>query len=81
MRRIGCTTPAGFLGVGYTVSAHIIVTPTPFIAVMDDEGRFQIEDIPSGRYLVRTWHKKRAPIPLEVDVADPSTNLELELTK
>ena len=63
------------------MSAYIIVTPTPFFAVTDDEGRFQIEDIPSGRYLVRTWHEKLAPISLEVDVAGPSTNLELELTQ
>ncbi len=61
------------------MSAYIIVTPTPFFAVTDDEGRFKIEDIPSGRYLLRTWHEKLAPVSLEIDIAEPFSNLEIEL--
>ena len=36
--------------------ALIIVTPSPYFSVTDKLGRFEISNVPTGRYRVETWH-------------------------
>jgi len=39
------------------MSAYIIVTPTPYYAVVDASGAFKIADVPDGSYTVTAWHE------------------------
>lgn len=39
------------------MSAYIVVTPNPFFAVSDSEGRYTIHGIPPGTYEARFWHE------------------------
>lgn len=40
------------------MSAAIVVTDTPFFAVTDASGRFNIGDLPAGGYGVEVWHER-----------------------
>lgn len=39
----------------------IIVTPSPYFAVTDKLGRFEVRNVPPGRYRIETWHPQLAP--------------------
>ena len=60
------------------MSAYIVVTETPFFAVTDEEGRFEIEDVPAGRYILKTWHEKLKPTSREITVGS-SLTIEIKL--
>src|SRR5262245_47952406 len=38
------------------MSAIILVLPTPYFAVTDNEGRFSLSDLPNGTYKLAAWH-------------------------
>lgn len=40
------------------MSAVILVTPTPYFAVSDENGKFVVDQLPSGPYQVEIWHEK-----------------------
>lgn len=40
------------------MSAAIVVTDTPFFAVTDGGGRFNIDDLPAGQYGMEVWHER-----------------------
>ena len=40
------------------MSAAIVVTDTPFFAVTDGAGRFNIDDLPAGQYRMEVWHER-----------------------
>ena len=37
--------------------SHVLVLDHPYMAISDENGRFAINDIPSGRWSVRVWHE------------------------
>jgi plastocyanin len=47
------------------MSAFILVFNHPFFAVVDDDGRFVIPNVPSGSYTLKVWS--------EIGEADPAT--------
>ena len=38
--------------------AYIVVLDTPYFALTDNDGNFEIGSIPSGKYLLRVWGEK-----------------------
>lgn len=38
--------------------AYIVVLETPYFALTDKEGNFEIRGVPAGRYLLRVWGEK-----------------------
>jgi len=57
------------------MSATIFVAPNPWFAVAAPSGEFAIEDVPAGRYVLRTW-AERLPAteqPLSVRAGRPTT--------
>jgi len=65
--------------VHHQMSAYIVVTETPFFAVTDLEGRFEIKNVPPGRYVLKTWHEKLPSTSREITVSDSSVALAIEL--
>ncbi len=47
-----------FCNIHSTMSAVIVVTRTPFVAVTGREGVFRIQDVPAGEYRMRLWHER-----------------------
>ncbi len=40
------------------MSAYIVVVETPYFDVTDKEGKFSIENVPTGNYTLAVWHEK-----------------------
>jgi len=54
---------------GHTwMRAYILVAENPYFAVSDDAGKFQIEDVPAGKYKLKAWHEKLGTEIAEVEV-------------
>ncbi len=39
------------------MSAYILVSPNPYSAITDKEGKFTLDNIPSGTYTLHMWHE------------------------
>ncbi len=52
----------------------IVVLPTPYFAVTDENGDYTIENVPEGTYTLKTWHKKLRPSQSEVTVSSSDTS-------
>src|SRR3974377_927150 len=50
------------------MSGYVIVVPTPYFAVTDDQGKFAIKDVPPGHYTLKAWSEEGTPASQEVDV-------------
>ncbi len=64
------------------MEAFIVVLANPYFAKTDRTGNFKIENIPPGKYTLKTWHDKKESLSQEVTVeAGKTTALNLTLTK
>lgn len=50
--------------------AYVAVVPTPYRAVIDTSGAFEIEGVPPGRYTLRIWRVRRPAVEREVIVTE-----------
>jgi len=63
------------------MSGYVVVVSTPYSAVTDKEGNFEIKDVPSGHYTVKTWSEEGKPVTLAVDASSGTANVELTVKK
>ena len=59
------------------MSGYVVVVPTPYFAVTDKDGNFEIKDVPDGSYTLKTWSEAGKPATQSVSVAvdrPPSTS-------
>jgi plastocyanin len=69
------------------MSAYIVVTETPYSAVTDKDGNFNIDDVPPGSYTIHAWHERNVLNPqrgyqfkkVEVPSAGAIVNVPFEL--
>lgn len=49
--------------------AYIVVLDTPYFGLTDEAGRFEIKDVPSGKYTLATWGErlKQTALPVIVE--------------
>jgi len=64
------------------MEGFVVVLPTPYFAVSDKEGHFEIKGVPAGQYKVGVWHPKLKgqPQPVTVEAGKPAT-LDFALAK
>jgi len=72
-----------FCSIHRYMDGVIFVSPTPFTSRVDKDGRYTIDNVPPGEWVVKTWQRrKRFPeksIPVTVDLSKPAVvNLELK---
>lgn len=61
------------------MQAYIRVDGHPFHAVTDADGRFRIEGLPAGSYVLDVWHERLGPLEREFQLdASAPTSLEIE---
>jgi len=58
--------------------AYVVVLETPYSAVTDENGRFEVEGVPPGQYLLWAWHEKKDGLEKEITV-EPGQVLDLDL--
>jgi plastocyanin len=60
--------------------AFVVVSPTPYFALVKADGSYRIPDVPNGAYNVKIWHEKLKAASKTVSVAG-LTEAALEITK
>jgi len=63
------------------MSGYVVVTPTPYFAVTDKDGNFEIKNIPAGKYTLKTWSEDGKPTTQAVDVGGATATVELTVKK
>ncbi len=63
------------------MSGYLVVAPTPYFAVTDKDGNFEIKDVPPGHYTLTTWSEEGKPTSQAVDVTAATANVELTVKK
>jgi plastocyanin len=63
------------------MSGYVVVVPTPYFAVTDKDGNFEIKNIPAGKYTLKTWSEDGKPATLGVDVSAATATVELTVKK
>jgi plastocyanin len=63
------------------MSGYVVVVPTPYFAVTDKEGNFEIKNIPAGKYTLKTWSEEGKPTTQGVDVSGATATAELTVKK
>jgi plastocyanin len=63
------------------MSGYVVVVPTPYFAVTDKDGNFEIKNIPAGKYTLKTWSEDGKPTTQAVDVNAATTAVELTVKK
>jgi plastocyanin len=63
------------------MSGYIVVAPTPYFAVTDKDGNFEIKNIPAGKYTLKTWSEDGKPTTQAVDLSGASATVDLTVKK
>lgn len=63
------------------MSGYVVVVPTPYFAVTDKDGNFEIKNIPAGKYTLKTWSEDGKPTTQAVDVSAATTTVDLTVKK
>ncbi|HET8921799.1 MAG TPA: plastocyanin/azurin family copper-binding protein [Candidatus Acidoferrum sp.] len=63
------------------MSGYVVVVPTPYFAVTDKEGNFEIKNVPAGKYTLKTWSEDGKPTTQAVDVSAAAATVELTVKK
>ena len=63
------------------MSGYVVVVPTPYFAVTDKDGNFEIKNVPAGKYTLKTWSEDGKPTTQAVEVSAASTTVELTVKK
>ena len=63
------------------MSGYVVVVPTPYFAVTDKDGNFEIKNVPAGKYTLKTWSEDGKPTTQAVDVSAATTTVDLTVKK
>ena len=63
------------------MSGYIFVVPTPYFAVTDKEGNFEIKNVPPGQYTLKTGSENGKSASQSVTVGAAPVNVSLTVTK
>jgi len=63
------------------MSGYVVVVPTPYFAVTDKDGNFEIKNIPAGKYTLKTWSEDGKPVTQALDVSGATATVELTVKK
>jgi plastocyanin len=63
------------------MSGYVVVVPTPYFAVTDKDGNFEIKNVPAGKYTLKTWSEDGKPTTQPVDLSGASATVDLTVKK
>jgi high-affinity iron transporter len=63
----------GIMHLACDIHSHmrgfVVISPTPWVQVCSRLGRFRLENVPDGRYVLNVWHEMGEPLRQEIVVA------------
>jgi plastocyanin len=63
------------------MSGYVVVVATPYYAVTDKDGNYEIKNVPAGKYTLKTWSEDGKPTTQSVDVAASGSTADLTVKK
>lgn len=63
------------------MSGYVVVVPTPYFAVTDKDGNFEIKNIPPGKYTLKTWSEDGKPTTQAIEVIGATATADLTVKK
>jgi plastocyanin len=63
------------------MSGYVVVVATPYFAVTDKDGNFEIKNVPVGHYTLKTWSEDGKPATQSVDVTAAGATVDLTVKK
>lgn len=63
------------------MNGYIVVSPTPYFAVTDKNGNYEIKNVPAGKYTLKTWSEDGKPTTQAVEVAATGATADLTVKK
>jgi len=63
------------------MSGYVVVVPTPYFAVTDKDGNFEIKNIPAGKYTLKTWSEDGKPTTQGVDLTGATATVDLTVKR
>jgi len=63
------------------MSGYIVVVPTPYFAVTDKNGNYEIKNVPPGKYTLKTWSEDGKVTTQAVEVASGTATADLVVKK
>lgn len=63
------------------MSGYVVVVATPYFAVSDKEGNYDIKDVPAGTYTLKTWSEDGKPSSQSVTVAGGAVNADITVQR
>ncbi|MEZ5285814.1 MAG: hypothetical protein R2712_13610 [Vicinamibacterales bacterium] len=64
-----------FCNIHPQMAAFLVVAPTPYVAVADQDGAFRLE-VPPGKYRVTALSERAAPVSVEVSVGSGQADVD-----
>ena len=56
---------------------YVVVVPTPYFALTDNDGVFTIKNVPPGSYTLKSWSADGKPTTQSITVTDANTNVQI----
>jgi plastocyanin len=63
------------------MNGYIVVSPTPYFAVTDKSGNYEIKNVPAGKYTLKTWSEDGKPTTQAVEVTASGATADLTVKK
>ena len=63
------------------MSGYIVVSPTPYFALTDKNGDFEIKNVPAGKYMLKTWSEEGKVTTQTVEVGAGTVTADLAVKK
>ena len=63
------------------MSGYLVVVATPYFAVTDNDGNYEIKNVPAGKYTLKTWSEDGKPTTQSVDVSGSGATADLTVKK
>jgi plastocyanin len=63
------------------MSGYVVVVATPYFAVTDKAGDYEIKNVPAGKYMIKTWSEDGKPTTQVVEVTASGATADLTVKK
>lgn len=63
------------------MEAYIVVTPNSYFAITQNDGTFEIKDVPPGKYTLKIWHETLGEESRKIEIGKNVTQVNFNFTE